>query len=116
MAKEAVLQVRMDAEIKEKAELLFRSLGTSFTEAVRMFAKRSLDENGMPFQLTANKGQAFGIASGYADAGLIEKEAAYLAKLDMAIEDAREHGVYEYLGKDENGKAIFNDMPRKAAL
>ena len=53
MAKEAVLQVRMDAEIKEKAEQLYRSLGTSFTEAVRIFAKRSLDENGMPFQLTA---------------------------------------------------------------
>ena len=42
--------------------------------------------------------------------------AAYLTKLDMAIEDAREHGVYEYLGKDENGKAIFSDMPQKAAL
>ena len=42
--------------------------------------------------------------------------AAYLAKLDMAIEDAREHGVYEYLGKDENGKAIFSDMPQKTAL
>ena len=80
MAKEAVLQVRMDAEIKEKAEQLYRSLGTSFTDAVRMFAKRSLDENGMPFQLTANKGQAFGIASGYADAGLIEKEKGAYAK------------------------------------
>ena len=54
-----------------------------------------------------------------ADATLEEirlNNAAYLAKLDMAIEDAREHGVYEYLGKDENGKAIFSDMPQKAVL
>ena len=80
MAKEATLQVRMDAEIKEKAELLYRSLGTSFAEAVRMFAKRSLDENGMPFQLTANKDRAFGIASGYADAGLKEKEKGAFAR------------------------------------
>ena len=46
----------------------------------------------------------------------LEDYTSYIAKLDIAIEDAREHGVYEYLGKDENGKAIFSDMPRKAAL
>jgi len=46
----------------------------------------------------------------------LENCASYIAKLDMAIEDAREHGVYEYLGKDENGKAIFGNMPRKATL
>jgi len=80
MAKEAILQVRMDAEIKEKAERLYHSLGTSFPEAVRMFAKRSLDENGMPFQITASTGQAFGIASRYADAGLIKKEKGAYAK------------------------------------
>ena len=46
----------------------------------------------------------------------IDDNLAYLAKLDMAIEDAREHGVYEYLGKDENGKAKFSDTPHKAAI
>jgi addiction module RelB/DinJ family antitoxin len=80
MAKEATLQVRMDAEMKEKAELLYHSLGTSFPEAVRMFAKQSIAENGMPFQVTASKGQAFGIASVYADAGLITKEKGAYAR------------------------------------
>ena len=74
MAKEATLQVRMDVEMKEKVELLYRSMGTSFTEAVRMLAKQSLAENGMPFQLTTNKSQAFGIASKYANPGLMDKE------------------------------------------
>ena len=41
---------------------------------------------------------------------------AYLAKLDMAVEDAGEHDVYEYLGKDENGKAIFSNMPQKTTI
>ena len=41
---------------------------------------------------------------------------AYLTKLDMAVEDAGEHGVYEYLGKDENGKAIFSDTPQKTTI
>lgn len=44
MAKEAILQVRMDSEIKEQAELLYKQLGTSFAEAVRIFAKQSIEE------------------------------------------------------------------------
>ncbi len=51
MAKEATLQVRMDADLKEQAETLYKKLGTSFAEAVRMFAKQSVQENAMPFTL-----------------------------------------------------------------
>ena len=36
MAKEATLQVRMDADLKEKAETLYKEMGTSFAEAVRI--------------------------------------------------------------------------------
>ena len=49
MAKEATLQVRMDSELKEQAEQLYRDMGTSFAEAVRIFARQSVLENGMPF-------------------------------------------------------------------
>lgn len=38
MAKEATLQVRMDADLKEQVETLYKRLGTSFAEAVRIFA------------------------------------------------------------------------------
>ena len=44
MAKEATLQVRMDAELKEKVEALYKEMGTSFAEAVRIFAKQSIQE------------------------------------------------------------------------
>lgn len=49
MAKEATLQVRMDADLKEQAENLYRQLGTSFAEAVRIFARQSVEEHAMPF-------------------------------------------------------------------
>lgn len=49
MAKEATLQVRMDAELKEQAEELYKKLGTSFAEAVRIFASQSVQEKAMPF-------------------------------------------------------------------
>ncbi|MDO5338445.1 MAG: type II toxin-antitoxin system RelB/DinJ family antitoxin [Eubacteriales bacterium] len=67
MAKEATLQVRMDADLKEKAETLYRELGTSFAEAVRIFAKQSVLENGMPFVISANHKNAYGRLSKYAD-------------------------------------------------
>jgi len=80
MAKEATLQVRMDAELKEKVELLYRGMGTSFAEAVRIFATQSLVENGMPFQVTTGKGRAFGIASGYANPDLTAMEKGAYAR------------------------------------
>ena len=54
MSMDATLQVRMDAEMKERVEKLYRSMGTTFAEAVRMMAAQSLIENGMPFKSTAN--------------------------------------------------------------
>ncbi len=55
MAKEATMQLRMDSDMKERVEALYRSMGTSFAEGIRMFAAQSLRVNGLPFQLTAAK-------------------------------------------------------------
>ena len=49
MPKDVTLQVRMDAQLKQEAEQLFRSIGTSFAEAVRMFARQSVLEQRIPF-------------------------------------------------------------------
>ena len=57
MAKESIMQLRMDSDMKERVEALYRSMGTSFAEGIRMFAAQSLLVNGLPFQLTAEKGQ-----------------------------------------------------------
>lgn len=50
MAMDSTLQVRMDHELKQQVEELYRDLGTSFAEAVRVFARQSLREGGMPFR------------------------------------------------------------------
>lgn len=49
MAKQATLEVRMDSELKEQVELLYKQLGTSCAEAVRIFARQSVEDQGMPF-------------------------------------------------------------------
>ena len=51
MVKEATLQVRMESDLKADAEKLYRRLGTSFAEAVRIFARQSLTVGGMPFAI-----------------------------------------------------------------
>ena len=52
MSMDATLQIRIDSELKTEVEELYRSLGTSFAEAVRIFAQQSLREGGMPFRPT----------------------------------------------------------------
>ena len=42
----------MNSDLKAQVEELYRSLGTSFAEAVRIFAQQSLREGGMPFRPT----------------------------------------------------------------
>lgn len=58
MSMDATLQVRMDGQGKANVEELYRSLGTSFAEAVRIFAQQSLLAGGMPFQPTLKPWEA----------------------------------------------------------
>lgn len=50
MSMDATVQIRMDKELKRQVEELYRSMGTSFAEAVRIFAQQSIREGGMPFR------------------------------------------------------------------
>lgn len=87
MAKEAVLQVRMDADLKREAEDLYRDMGSSFPEAVRIFAQQSVIRRAMPFVIMAPKKSARGMAAKYADVSKIPLEKDAFA---MAME--KKHG------------------------
>ena len=52
MANDAVLQVRIDAQLKSEVEQLYRQMGTTFPEAVRLFARQSLIRRRLPFEVT----------------------------------------------------------------
>ena len=76
MPKEAVVQVRMDKDIKDQVEKVYEKMGTTFSEAVRVFAVQSIYDQGFPFQprLSHPQGKAFGILSAYANPELIPLE------------------------------------------
>lgn len=51
----SLLQVRVEDSLKEKAASVFENLGIDTSTAVRMFLKRSVMENGIPFRMTLPK-------------------------------------------------------------
>ena len=66
MSKQATLQVRMDGELKAEVESLYKRLGTSFAEAVRIFARQSITEGALPFTVRTRDShkRPIGIADG----------------------------------------------------
>lgn len=51
MARNAVLNIRTDSEIKALAESLYASFGITLSDAVNMFLNVSVMEGRMPFEL-----------------------------------------------------------------
>ena len=105
MEQEAILQVRMNPELKEKVEALYANMGTTFDEAVRIFAKQSLLIQGMPLTLRAHprRSSAFGMLSEYANPELIPYE-------DKAIELAV---VEKYGTEAQKNSPEFIELKRR---
>ncbi len=75
MSKSTVLQVRMDAELKDDADKLFKSMGTTLGEVVRIMLRRSVDMGALPFSLKkVSKKSAAGSLQRYANPELMKHE------------------------------------------
>ena len=58
MSRSAVLNLRIEPEIKADAEELFGSFGLSVTDAVNVFLRQSLMRGGFPFEIVRYKPNA----------------------------------------------------------
>ena len=47
----STIQIRVDDELKKKADNLFRDLGTDTTTAIRIFLTQAVANNGFPFEI-----------------------------------------------------------------
>jgi len=45
------LNMRIDPNLREQAEAIYRGFGITITDAVNMFLAKSIIENGLPFEL-----------------------------------------------------------------
>ena len=50
MSQQINVNIRMDKDIKEQADTLFKALGFNLTTAINTFVKQALREQAMPFQ------------------------------------------------------------------
>ena len=47
----STIQIRVDDDLKNKADQLFKDLGTDTTSAIRMFLTKAVAYNGFPFEI-----------------------------------------------------------------
>ena len=51
----AIVQLRVDDELKLQASSIYEKLGIDLSSAIRMFLKRSVMANGIPFSMVLNE-------------------------------------------------------------
>ena len=51
MAQNALIQVRVDEDLKESADVLFSHLGMDTPTAIRIFLRQSIMRDGIPFDI-----------------------------------------------------------------
>ena len=47
----AVINIRVNDEVKKEAEIIFKSLGLNMSVAMNLFLKKCISEKGIPFDL-----------------------------------------------------------------
>ena len=74
MTNEVTVEIKLDAELKAAAEELYRSLGTTFNDVIKLFVERSVKTGEIP---RTKKKSAAGMLSAYANPAMIpfEKDA-----------------------------------------
>ena len=80
----STIQLRVDDDLKNKSDELFKALGTDTTTVIRMFLTQAIAENGFPFAIKKVDSNPFRALS----------ESELLDKLAKSRENA-EHGLFQ---------------------
>lgn len=97
----SLLQVRVEESLKDDAARVFESLGIDTSTAVRMFLKRAVMENGIPFRMTLPKAP-------------YEAERGYRAMLEIG-EAARRDGVADMPLEEINAEIEASRAKRRVS-
>jgi DNA-damage-inducible protein J len=97
----SLLQVRVEDSLKDQAAVVFEYLGIDTSTAVRMFLKRAVMENGIPFKMTLPK-------TPYA------AERGYRAMVEMS-ESAEKNGLSDMTLDEINAEIDASRKERQTA-
>jgi addiction module RelB/DinJ family antitoxin len=81
MARDTTVQFRIDADVKEDAFAVFREMGITPSEAVRVFFKQVQKTRTLPFVVTTHPEPAESLESGYTE-WLRDRLSRTIARLD----------------------------------
>ena len=82
----SLLQVRVEESLMDDAARVFENLGIDTSTAVRMFLKRAVMENGIPFRMTLPKAP-YNAERGYRAMVEISEGAEKNGVADMSLEE-----------------------------
>ncbi len=82
----SLLQVRVEDSLKDQAAVVFENLGIDTSTAVRMFLKRAVMENGIPFRMTLPK-EPYNAERGYRAMVEISEGAKKNGISDMTLDE-----------------------------
>ena len=82
----AILQVRVDDNLKEQASVLFDNLGMDLSTAVRMFLKKSVQVGGIPFEVVYDDGTLSGLIA----LRLMQEKSKELGNDKMTLDEINE--------------------------
>ncbi len=85
----SVIQIRVDEELKTKASQIYTDLGIDISTAIRMFLKRTVLENGIPFQMILPK-ITFNPNIGLQSLSTINDNAEKAGVSDISLEEINE--------------------------
>ena len=97
MAKSANLYARIEPDLKEQAESILAALGIPASNAITMFYKQIILQNGLPFEVKLPVARPI-------DAGALTEEHLH-AELEKGYKDVME-------GRSRNARAVFDDIRR----
>lgn len=82
----SVVQIRVDEQLRNEAAEVYEKLGIDLPTAVRMFLKRSVLDNGIPFKMTLPK-EEYKASRAVRALHEIQEEAVQNGVADMSLEE-----------------------------
>lgn len=95
----STIQVRVDDELKNRSDQLFKDLGTDTTSAIRMFLTQAVANNGFPFEIKRVENNPYAAMS----------EEMLLEKLEKSRKSAMQ-------GNCKSAYDVVSDMRKKYGL
>ena len=94
----STIQIRVDDDLKNKSDQLFKDLGTDTTSAIRMFLTQAVAHNGFPFEIKRTVHNPY---------------TSMTDEMFQRLEQSRESSKN---GNYRNADAVISDMRGKYAL